>query len=349
LQHIKSLDGIRALAVILVVISHSGFGAIVPGGFGVTVFFFLSGFLITTLLQREYEKTNTINYRYFLVRRALRIFIPLYIIYFLLLILAALDLYPATYTIDGVLSQVFFYSNYFRIFCSKSDLLDGTGQLWSLAVEEHFYIIFPLLYLTLTRFKKTYFFSFCITTCLIVLVWRIYLSEYTSSFDRFYFATDTRFDSILYGVLLSLLMYKYNLFGTIDKTISVRGWLVLLSSVLLLLATFIIRDDYFRRTIRYSLQGIALLPLFYYAVTRPSLIYFKWLNFPWLTQIGLYSYVIYLIHNPIIHLLESYGMQYGAKMLLLVLLFSYLFAAIFYRLVERPVSRYKHHFSSEKI
>lgn len=58
---IPSLDGIRAVAVILVIISHSGFGHIVPGGLGVTIFFFLSGFLITTLLESELANTGTIN------------------------------------------------------------------------------------------------------------------------------------------------------------------------------------------------------------------------------------------------------------------------------------------------
>jgi len=348
LQHIKCLDGLRALAVLLVIIAHSGFGHIIPGGFGVTVFFFLSGFLITTLLQRELETTGTISYKNFMIRRGLRIFTPLYIIYFFLLAMTWLDIYPATYTLDGVLSQLFFYSNYMRVFGSFESLLDGTGQLWSLSVEEHFYIIFPIVFIILMNINKYYLLYFSIVLAIFILLWRLYLSGYELSFDRFYLATDTRFDSILYGVILSLIMYQNGLFVEAKTKLVKSDWLLLLSALTLLILSFIIRDDFFRRTIRYSLQGIALIPLFYYAVTRPNLIYFRWLNTSIFISMGLYSYVIYLIHNPIIHLLESYGMKPGLLLLIIVLVFSYLFAALFYRFIESPVLQFKHKFSSGK-
>ncbi len=106
--HIKGLDGIRALSVVLVVVAHSGFNKIVPGGFGVTVFFILSGFLITTLLQKEFERKNEISYLNFIIRRVLRIFVPFYFVYLLLLLLNLFGLYPASFTLDGVLKSVTF-------------------------------------------------------------------------------------------------------------------------------------------------------------------------------------------------------------------------------------------------
>ena len=69
---IPSLNGIRALAVTIVLISHSGFGYIIPGGFGVTVFFFLSGYLITALLVKEFSRKNNIDIKKFYIRRLLR-------------------------------------------------------------------------------------------------------------------------------------------------------------------------------------------------------------------------------------------------------------------------------------
>ncbi len=76
--HIPSLDGVRALAFLAVFLCHAGLDRIFPGGFAVTVFFFLSGYLITTLLRREFEKTGTISFGKFYYRRALRIFPPLF-------------------------------------------------------------------------------------------------------------------------------------------------------------------------------------------------------------------------------------------------------------------------------
>src|SRR5262245_8347810 len=74
---IPSLDGIRALSVIIVMLSHVGYGDIVPGGLGVTVFFFLSGYLITTLMLSEYRRTGAISIANFYLRRAFRLLPPL--------------------------------------------------------------------------------------------------------------------------------------------------------------------------------------------------------------------------------------------------------------------------------
>lgn len=346
MQHLKGLDGIRALSVSLVVISHSGFGHIVPGGLGVTVFFFLSGFLITTLLQREFEKTGSINYRNFMARRILRIFVPLYIVYFSLLLLSYVDFYPAEFTIGGVFSQLVFLTNYYELFFGDAGLLEGTGVLWSLAVEEHFYIIYPLAFLALMRLNVGYLFVFSVLITVLILSWRIYLSNQGVGFERIYLATDTRFDSIIFGVLLSMLMYQNKWFRE-SETMAIKDWFLLGFALLTLLFTLLYRDEFFRETFRYSLQGLALMPIFYYVVTRSSLCIFSWLNSHFLIRIGLYSYMIYLIHNPLIHYLESIGIEKGVKLLLIVSLLAFWLSALSYRYIEKPVLRYKNRFSSE--
>src|SRR5689334_10066848 len=78
--YIPSLDGIRAAAVGLVFLAHAGLNERVPGNFGVTVFFFLSGFLITTLLRMEFDKTGRISLKAFYPRRTLRILPPMYLV-----------------------------------------------------------------------------------------------------------------------------------------------------------------------------------------------------------------------------------------------------------------------------
>ena len=77
LEVIPSLDGIRAISVLIVVLGHSGLEDVVPGGLGVTIFFFLSGYLITTLMLTEYERTGGINILNFYTRRAFRLMPPL--------------------------------------------------------------------------------------------------------------------------------------------------------------------------------------------------------------------------------------------------------------------------------
>src|SRR5437016_5429614 len=78
--YIPSLDGIRAVAFLFVFVAHAGLGNVVPGGFGVTIFFFLSGYLITTLMRREAERSGTVSLRIFYARRFLRIFPPFYLV-----------------------------------------------------------------------------------------------------------------------------------------------------------------------------------------------------------------------------------------------------------------------------
>ena len=116
--HIPSLDGIRALSILIVFLSHAGLSHIVPGTFGVTVFFFLSGYLITTLLRREYEKHGRICFGFFYMRRAFRILPPLYLILATTVLLAVVGVLPGGVTKwNGVLARVFlanYYGNQWR-------------------------------------------------------------------------------------------------------------------------------------------------------------------------------------------------------------------------------------------
>jgi len=344
--HIKGLDGIRALSVVLVVVAHSGFNKIVPGGFGVTVFFFLSGFLITTLLQKEFERKNEISYLNFIIRRVLRIFVPFYFVYLLLLLLNLFGLYPASFTLDGVLSQLLFYTNYYKIYGDSEHLLNGTGVIWSLAVEEHFYIIFPLLFIYFVKKNISYLFYFSIFLCFVILFWRLFLSFYITDSARFYLATDTRFDSILYGVILSLFMYKNKMFKIItDNRLNKFDFFVISLSIVLLLFSFLYRDEVFRNVFRYSIQGLSLIPLFYYVVTRPEHYFFSWLNSHILIKVGLFSYMIYLVHVPIITVLKNYlGFEDGIVLLFFTAFLAYYWSLISYKYLERPVLRLKNKF-----
>src|SRR4051812_40780121 len=150
-MHIPSLDGIRAVSFLLVFLAHAGLAHLLPGGFGVTIFFFLSGYLITTLLRIEFDVTGSISLRLFYLRRILRILPPFYLILALATLLAFVGVLKAPLLPLGVLSQALHFSNYYAAHNGYYGLAAGTGVYWSLAVEEHFYLVFPLAYLLLRR------------------------------------------------------------------------------------------------------------------------------------------------------------------------------------------------------
>ena len=155
---IPSLDGLRAASFLLVFLGHAGSPFIpiaIPAGFGVTVFFFLSGYLITTLLRLEVEQRGAINFKHFYLRRLLRIWPPFYLV---LVAASALTLKGALggeLELGSVGAQALHYSNYWLIERTAKGMAPGTVVYWSLAVEEHFYLVFPALYAFLIRARVT--------------------------------------------------------------------------------------------------------------------------------------------------------------------------------------------------
>lgn len=304
LQTIPSLNGIRAISVLLVVLAHSGFGAIVPGGLGVTIFFFLSGYLITTLMLAESERLGAIDIPNFYARRFFRLAPPLLITLFLAYSLNYYGMIPGHITLEGLTAQLFYFSNYFSIFIDHDGdkTPSGTPILWSLAVEEHFYIFFPLIMILFLKnaLKRRTIGIILICACVVVLMWRIHLVTSPGFFvDRTYLATDTRIDSIIYGCLTAVLINPLRV-PTQSQSMSLLQWALFSTGITLLLFCLIYRNPVFRETFRYSLEGIALVPIFYFAILFSGNSVFRYLNSAWAVRIGTYSYAIYLIHQVII-------------------------------------------------
>lgn len=304
---IPSLDGIRAVSFLIVFLSHAYLGNIVPGAFGVTVFFFLSGYLITTLLRLEYDNSGRVSFRDFYLRRALRILPPFYTVLILAVILTWLGVSPGSLRIDALVAVFAHVANYWIIFRGYSGMPAGTGAYWSLAVEEHFYLVFPLVYVLLQRvlarqrFRQALFLLVC---CVAVLIWRILLvsrghvGEY-----RTYLATDTRIDSILFGCALAV--GGNPILDRLPGSPSLWRWLFLPLGVFLLFVTFVYHDESFRETFLYSLQGIGLIPIFVVAIREPGWGVFRLLNLPLVRQIGVLSYSLYLVHHVMLFLFEK--------------------------------------------
>ena len=308
-DEIPSLNGIRAVSVMIVFLSHAGFERLVPGGLGVTIFFFLSGFLITTLMIREHGRSGSIDIRAFYVRRFFRLMPPLLIALAVAYGLTYAGILPGNITLQGIAAQILYFANYLEIFFQGSEKIPtGTAVLWSLAVEEHFYILFPVAMAAAfargaTNRSKIFV---AVALCLAVLLWRSYLVYGLGVPEaRTHYGSDTRIDSIVYGCILAFVMNGRMQDDRGGARLSPLEWGALIAAGLLMLTSFAVRDPQFRETLRYSVQGLALIPFFYLAVRRHRNWMFRLLNTPVAIKIGIYSYSIYLIHRVIIVMLED--------------------------------------------
>jgi peptidoglycan/LPS O-acetylase OafA/YrhL len=351
--HIPSLNGIRAVSVLLVTASHCGFGNVIPGGLGVTIFFFLSGYLITTLLSREFSQTKTISLKSFYLRRLLRLSPPFIITLAVAASLVTLSVLSGGVTLQGMLAQLFYFANYYAIYFDPSNNIPaGTGVFWSLSVEEHFYFIYPIIFLFLMRnFTSQRVAAALWSICIIVLLWRVNL-VLSPGFrvDRTYLATDTRIDSIIYGCLLAILRNPLDI-SKRPRELIFWSNIFLLIGFLGLFISLVIRSELFRETFRYSLQGLALIPIFYAVVARQDGVIYRFLNCQIIDKIGEISYSFYLCHFIIVQLiLENTDLGKSRFILFgLVFLASTAYALIINRAIERPLGGFRRKLSVQRL
>lgn len=338
-RYIAGFDGLRAIAVLMVLVSHVGYGQIVPGGLGVTIFFAISGFLITTLLIDELGSTGRIDLKLFYARRALRLYPELLALIALCLLSGLfLDLRATT---AEMFAGLFYYMNYYYVFGAHYPLENTYQwrQLWSLAVEEHFYFLFPGLMLLFGRSIRARFWM-VLALVLLPLVWR-FVTYYALHlpWQYNYVATDTRIDSIAWGCLLALLVRRT---GDGDGTAAghwfIRPWMAPLAGALLI-ATLLVRSEDFRWTWRFTLQGIAIVLLIANLLFDP-----RWrrvvaaLEWRPIRYVGRISYGLYLYHMLVNQWIERAWPDINRPQLLAVsLVLSLLVATLSYRLLETPL------------
>jgi peptidoglycan/LPS O-acetylase OafA/YrhL len=208
-QHWPALDGLRAIAVLAVMIYHVG---VLPGGYlGVDVFFVLSGFLITWLLIGEWEKRGRISFRDFYVRRALRLFpalgcvIAVAVIFAGLMELAGRPSYRpySLGTFEGLPWVVTFVGNWARALdpSSLAGSLGLLGHTWSLGVEEQFYLLWPALFVLLMRrhFSRGRLAFFLALTAIAEMIYRLAGTLAGDNSSRIYYGTDTHSDGLIIG------------------------------------------------------------------------------------------------------------------------------------------------------
>jgi len=347
--HIPSLDGIRAISFGIVFLSHAAGSKWIPGYFGLATFFFLSGYLITTLLRMEFDRTDKINFRDFYLRRVLRIFPPLYLILGLDCVLTLTHVLGNTLWPQAVLAQVFHLTNYWIVAHSHNSdagwwfgMAPGSWIFWSLAVEEHFYLVFPFIYLLMRRreMTATQQMRALLGLCAAILVWRCLLVYgFHVTKERTYVASDTRIDSILFGCLLAVYGNPFLDMPTCSAERMKNIWVPI--SVAALLVSFGLGRLWpgFDQTLRYTVQGAALIPIFIAAVRYPWWGVFRWLNLPAMQFLGLLSYSLYLMHTTALYAVEHWTHWRKPLVGIAALAVCLVLATLIYHFVEKPCAR----------
>ncbi|MBX9602039.1 MAG: acyltransferase [Bryobacteraceae bacterium] len=202
-----SLDGLRAIAILLVM-AHNARLPYTAGGFvGVDLFFTLSGYLITSILMAERDQTSAIRISRFYARRALRLLPALIVMIAVMCIYASVaqTAENARTTYLGAGYTIFYVANWVAAF--QGEVLGVFGHAWSLSVEEQFYLIWPLLLLFLLRKRgEAGMLPFCLAAMAGSAIWRFALSSAGAPALRTYCGTDTRSDALLAGCALAFFL-----------------------------------------------------------------------------------------------------------------------------------------------
>ena len=245
-------------------------------------------------------------------------------------------LYPADLRADAVFFQAAYLDNY------ALDITKPYGvpsmPLWSLAVEEHFYLLFPLFYLFLAkRFSPKQQATALLAICGAVLALRFILALTLPDYHALYNWTHTRIDSLLYGCILAV--WSNPVLDRDQKSYVPRFWQVGLACAVMLLC-LLVRPEFFRQTLRYSLQGMALFVLFSYAIRLDRGLILRVLTSRIMKILGLFSYTMYLAHFFILNVL---WIHFPATSHLLLGIAGFAltvgYAAVMYVTIERPMAR----------
>jgi len=333
---IPGLDGIRALAVLLVIASHFGFEWI-NGALGVLIFFVLSGFLITWLMLKELDKTGTVSLKNFYRRRMLRIFPAFYAFW-----IAGVAIYLVRgHHLDwGQAWSAFFYvSNYWMALVPSSCML--FPHTWSLSIEEQFYLLWPALFLLgLKNPRRLPWFL----GAAIIAVWvhrAVLFLVFNVPQEYLYRAFDTRLDHLAVGCLLAILLRKGVLYG-LARFLTRSVWLPVLTLGLLFAAQAGHGSPTFIYTVGYAVEPLLtacfLLQLIWFSDTGA----WRIVEHPVTRYLGRISYPLYLWQQLTLftakRMMEG---QHVAIQFAFALAVTVAFASASYYVVEKPFLRMK--------
>ncbi|HCW7949847.1 TPA: acetyltransferase [Staphylococcus aureus] len=347
MRYMPGLDGLRAIAVLGIIIYHLNKQWLTGGFLGVDTFFVISGYLITSLLLKEYDDTGIIKLKSFWIRRLKRL-LPAVIV--LLMVVGTATLLLKSDNIirvkHDIIAAIFYVSNWWYIAKDVNYFEQFSfmplKHLWSLAIEEQFYIFFPVILVTLLlTIKKRYKIGFIFWgVSIISLGLMMFIYSINGDHSRVYFGTDTRLQTLLLGVILAFLWPPFKLKNDPPKVVKyVIDSIGSLSFIVLILLFFIINDE-----TNWIYDGgfylISILTLFIIAsVVHPSTWIAKIFSNPVLVFIGKRSYSLYLWHFfAVISFVHSYYVdgQIPVYVYFIDISLTIIFAELSYRFIETP-------------
>jgi peptidoglycan/LPS O-acetylase OafA/YrhL len=302
-RNIPSLDGMRAISILLVIVAHSAQNFSrwikIPLGTyllfahtGVSVFFVISGFLITSLLLKELHATGTIGLKRFYLRRAFRIFPPFYFYLGIIFVLALVGVFHTP--LRAFFFAAIYTSNYYL--GPGGDFL-GLQHIWSLSVEEQFYLLWPAALLLLGKRRGIYLAGFLI----LISPWSRLVTyfalapEHRALVDRMFHSS---IDTIMFGCLLALL-WQNDRFNRLLR-MGTSSWSMAGAVFFLFLVDPLLDLRFggsYSLLIGMTLEGISICLITIYVVRRPGTLPGRVLNTPLLRHIGVISYSLYLWQN----------------------------------------------------
>ncbi len=292
-QRNQSLDVLRCIAVLLVVGFHYPYYRLwgTLGWIGVDLFFVLSGFLISGLLFQEYKKTGSIRFTRFLIRRGLKIYPAFYLLIGMAIVQSVLN-HSASLRHQAFASAIFVQGYY------QGPIHAMLSHTWSIAVEEHFYLFLPLLFLMLIGIRQSQdpfacipaLFGFCFVICLLFR-WFTLPSLIPASM------THMRIDSLFAGVTLGYLYhYRRHLFDRLSG-----HYALAVAFLCCVPAAFIAQRQRWMQTLGLSALLLGFSFLVAWAVVRTPKSAISRTVTKTASKIGFYSYSIYLWHTLIVY------------------------------------------------
>ncbi|SCS54075.1 acyltransferase family protein [Staphylococcus caeli] len=345
-RYMPGLDGLRAIAVIGIIIYHLNKQWLSGGFLGVDTFFVISGYLITSLLLYEFESNGAIDLKAFWLRRFKRLIPAVFVLVFTVTLTTLIFKPEQIISIkQDAFAAIFYVSNWWYIATDvnyfEQFAFMPLKHLWSLAIEEQFYICFPIvivvLLLTVKKYRNISLIFWIVS--LISLAFMIYIAQPHMHHSRVYFGTDTRLQTMLLGVILAFIWPPFKLKENPNKALrtiidSMGGF-----GMIILLLLFIKVDDnsdWIYNGGFYLISGITLFVIM--SAVHPSGYFAKMLGNALFIYIGKRSYSLYLWHFPVISFIHSYFVdgQMPIYVYAIDIIFTVVFSEISYRYIETP-------------
>ncbi len=344
--YIPTLDGWRAVAIIAVMASHAGhsysaplgrdsfFDRISSGTHGVNLFFAISGLLITSRLLEEWDTAGRVSLKRFYIRRAFRILPPALLYLGCVALIGAIGLLPVVR--EEFVAATLFYRNYLPAILGPGGAGFFTSHYWSLGVEEHFYLFWPALLLFAGRKRAL---PVAIVVAVLVAVWRHFeawreIMLYNAIQPTYFARSDTRIDSIMWGVVAALALSRPDVRAYIEKY---------LSTIVMLAFAALYGAIVFRFGTRPTFWEAMIVPVIVVGtVLRPHSVVGRVLESPVMRWIGRLSYSLYLwefffVYYPGVPTTLGMWQTFPVNLIAAVAC-----AAASYYLVERPLVRLGH-------